>query len=200
MHVAFNLNPDSASGVDGLTAFFFQHCQDIVGNDIYNTLVELFKCTQLLESFHHNYIFMIPKKESPSRLKDFRPIILGNVPYKIFSKILTSRLSKTLSTTISKEHTIFLGRQKHYKEHWASSGINAMHREGFLWRNIILKLEIEKTFARIEWTFLVQVLETLASLLNSFPLYITVFLQKPLPSILRCSHGLLYFFKRFEAG
>jgi hypothetical protein len=54
---------------------------------------------------------LIPKGSNLEELKDFRPISLYNVIYKIISKCLVNRLRPFLDQIISKEQSAFvLGR------------------------------------------------------------------------------------------
>jgi hypothetical protein len=48
-------------------------------------------------------IVLIPKGDNPEELKDFRPISLCNVIYKVISKCLVNRLSLLLGEIILSE-------------------------------------------------------------------------------------------------
>lgn len=63
----------------------------------------------LPKTWQEAFISMIPKTElnAPS-VKDFRPISLLNVDYKIFSKIIEERLKKTVDKIIMKDQAGFL--------------------------------------------------------------------------------------------
>lgn len=59
-----------------------------------------------------SFITLIPKVSFPTFVKDFRPISLIGVHYKIIAKILAQRLAKVVGKLVSKEQTSFIkGRQ-----------------------------------------------------------------------------------------
>ena len=73
---------------------------------------------QLMNEFHANGMLargvnssfntLIPKKDNPMGLGDYRPIILVSSVYKIVAKVLSRRLRKVLPKFISEVQTSFL--------------------------------------------------------------------------------------------
>nr|GEZ63008.1 RNA-directed DNA polymerase, eukaryota, reverse transcriptase zinc-binding domain protein [Tanacetum cinerariifolium] len=58
------------------------------------------------------FITLIPKVSNPLFIKDYRPISLIDLHYKVVAKILSNRLSKVIDSTISPEQSAFIsGRQ-----------------------------------------------------------------------------------------
>ena len=89
-------------------------------------------------------------------VSEFCPIILSNVLYKIFSKVLANRLNKTLPHINTKHQSAFT------KDHLISNNIitafeslHSMHnhkstKEGYM----AIKLDMSKAYDRVEWSFL----------------------------------------------
>ena len=63
-----------------------------------------------LDLWRLNYgvIILIPKIKLPNNVKQFRPICLLNIIYKIITKVLTMRLTKVASRVISNFQTTFI--------------------------------------------------------------------------------------------
>mgnify|MGYP003702231609 CR=1 FL=1 len=63
---------------------------------------------KLAQGINCSFITLIPKKENPVGLGDYRPISLISSVYKIIAKVLSSRLRKVLPKIISEVQTAFL--------------------------------------------------------------------------------------------
>lgn len=101
---------------------------------------------------------LLPKVEGASQWKDFRPISLCNVSSKIISKILANRLNKLLPRLISPWQTGFVpGRGIADNIMVAQELVMDLDRR-LRHPNIILKLDMEKAYDRVEWPFLLFML------------------------------------------
>ena len=91
-------------------------------------------------------------------LKDFRPINLVGGLYKWLTKVLANRLIKVLTKVISKSQNAFVeGKQILDVVLVANEAIDSILRSngGF----IICKLDIEKAYDHVDWSFLCWVMK-----------------------------------------
>lgn len=93
----FQIGPLKAPGPDGLPGRFFQRNSDIMKNDIIGAVKQFFSTAYMPEGVNDTSIVLIPNKPQPVSLKDYRPISLCNVIYKVVSKCLVNRLRPWLN-------------------------------------------------------------------------------------------------------
>ena len=80
-------------GTTTASADFYQHFFPILGPLLLKTFTESFRNKELPPSLNMSYIILIPKGNSDkTQLKNYRPISLLNVDYKIFAKTLTNKV------------------------------------------------------------------------------------------------------------
>ncbi|XP_012857061.1 PREDICTED: uncharacterized protein LOC105976337 [Erythranthe guttata] len=155
----FGICQDSASGPDGYSSLFYQHCWDLIQCDVCEAVWDFFEGGSMPASFTATTLVLIPKVDFPTAWTDFRPISLCNVTNKIITKVLTNRLAPHLPHIISPSQSGFVqGRL-------ISDNIllaqEMVHSISVRCRNpnLILKLDMAKAYDRVQWRFLFRVLE-----------------------------------------
>ncbi|XP_058070075.1 uncharacterized protein LOC131219091 [Magnolia sinica] len=155
---ALSIPIDSAPGPDDFGGTFFSSCWDIIGSVIYEAAKDFFSGVPLPRAFQCTHICLIPKKPNSETIADFRPISLSNGIMKNFSKITATRLASILSSIISEEQGAFVkGRYIAKKISIVREVANDLDRKVF-GGNMILKLDMENAYDRVDWEFLAQAL------------------------------------------
>lgn len=100
---------------------------------------------------------MLGKTAKPKKMMEFRPISLTTSIYKILAKVLGDRLKTVLPSTIAPQQSAFVhGRQitaailmaNEIVDHWRCTKS----------KGIVLKLDIEKAFDKLNWSFLYNIM------------------------------------------
>ncbi|KAL4340414.1 hypothetical protein GQ457_08G036540 [Hibiscus cannabinus] len=151
----FDMGASKAPGVDGLNAGFFQNNWDIVGESVTRFFQRVFATKVVPEFINRTLLVLLPKVAMPVSMAQFRPISLCPVCYKIISKILVNRLKPFLPTWVSDNQTSFVpGRLINDNIVIAHEIIHSMRRKSGKRGWMALKIDLEKAYDRVEWSFI----------------------------------------------
>uniref|UniRef100_A0A8I7BAN9 Reverse transcriptase domain-containing protein n=1 Tax=Hordeum vulgare subsp. vulgare TaxID=112509 RepID=A0A8I7BAN9_HORVV len=104
----FQIGPLKAPDTDGFPTRFYQRNWSALKSKITAAVLEFFVSGAMSEGVNDTTVVLIPKVPHPKELKDFRPINLCNVIYKLVSKCLVNRLRPLLSELISENQSAFI--------------------------------------------------------------------------------------------
>lgn len=94
---------DKSPGLDGWTVEFFKDFFDIVGEDLLEMVEESRQKGFISGALNSTFITLIPKTNKPHLFRDFHPISLCNLCYKIISKVIVDCIKPFLSRSLSEE-------------------------------------------------------------------------------------------------
>jgi len=182
----FSMKPDKCPRPDGFNPGFCQKFWGSFGEEIFSQCCEWLstgtfpsnlnmtniekkffsQCCEWLSTgtFPSNLnmtnIALIPKGDSQVSMKDWRPIALCNVVYKIVAKVLANRLKLVLDKCISDSQSAFVSGRSILDN--AMVAIEIIHYmkskvKGKKW-DVALKLDISKAYDRIDWSYLQRVM------------------------------------------
>lgn len=87
---------DHAPRPDGFNGKFIRKCWPILKADFMRLFADFFNNAIDISSINSSYIALIPKKNNPKTVDDFRPISLLNYSVKCITKLLATRLQSVI--------------------------------------------------------------------------------------------------------
>ena len=153
----FKLPNGKSPGPDGLTTEFYKQFWDVLGNDLLEVITSSYERGLLTESQRLASIKCLPKKGDIKDVKNWRPISLLNVDYKILAKVLSLRLLELLPSVISEEQTCSLkGRKISHNLSTVRDCVRIAQDDNL--DACMISVDQMKAFDRVSWTFLFKIL------------------------------------------
>lgn len=149
-----------APGPYGLNAGWIKSFWNTISGKIEFFFEEFFLNSFIPRGSNSSFFTLIPKKNCPESVLDFRPISLINSSFKILLKVLANRISSVIDPLVSNSQSAFVkGRN-------ISDGILLTNEivkdmQNKLYDGIITKLDFAKAYDSVNWGFLFHVLNCL---------------------------------------
>ena len=163
LHAALKkMRLDTSPGIDGLSVSFMVNFWELVGDLVFESIRYAFQSERFSVSQCRGVIKLIPKKsKNPHFLKNLRPITLLNIDYKMLTKALAVHLQDIMQDTIDNDQNAFIKHRligNNVMDLYSVISAAEENNE----EAILILLDIEKAFDTINWTFIIQVLESLS--------------------------------------
>lgn len=137
---------------NGLRPYFYQEYWYEISHSVITFCKKVFSQGCIPEEINNTYLCLIPKQRHAAKVTHFRPIILCNTIYRIITKIIVNHIKPYLSKIIGLTQASFLKRHKAVDNATIDQEIvNKFQRMNGRIPHILLKLDLEKAFDRLEW-------------------------------------------------
>ena len=148
----FQMHPSKSPGPDGMSPYFFQKFWHIVGPDVTSAVLSVLHSRRCLHKMNLAHIVLIPKKNKPEHMSEYRPISLANVVSRMVSKVIANRLKMILPNVISDAQSAFVPNRLITDN--TSVAFEMLHRmrnrrKGKI-GHMAVKLDISKAYDRVE--------------------------------------------------
>ena len=158
--VLFSMGSNKAPGPDGMSTLFNKFYWNIIGGEVVEAVSSFFIKGFMLRELNHSFIVLKSKNSNTTTVQQYRPISLGNVLYKIISKLLANRLKRVLDKIVSPWQTAFVPERTIQENTFIAQEIMYEMRKKkgkSPWMG--LKIDMEKAYDRFEWEFLHKVMK-----------------------------------------
>ncbi|RVW76194.1 Transposon TX1 uncharacterized 149 kDa protein [Vitis vinifera] len=114
--------------------------------------------SRFVKSLNATFLVLVPKKGDAEDLKDFRPISLVSSLYKLLAKVLANKIKKVMGKVISESQNAFVeSRQILDIVLIANEVVDSRLKSNV--GGVLCKLDTEKAYDHIGWSFLMAVLK-----------------------------------------
>ena len=179
-------------GLDGLPTEFYQRFWPLMGQDYVDTMNYCYTSGRLSASQRSGLITLLFKRGDYLEMKNWQPITLLCVDYKIASKAIANHLLQVLSSVISPDQSCGVkGRNPTLNNRMLQGIVSDLNNRGL--GGTVLSVDQEKAFDRLDWGYLQRVLNRM-NFGPSFCQWITVFYTGISSSVLVNGHCSDFFF------
>lgn len=155
----FAMGAFKSPGPDGFQAIFYQKNWSIISSSVITFTKDILEGPRSIASVNNTLLVLIPKVDQPETIKQFRPINLCNVSYKLITKIIASCLRGFLSDIISPYQSSFVpGRRIQDNVVIPQELIHTLDRLKRAKKFMVVKVDLEKAYDMLSWDFLNETL------------------------------------------
>ena len=182
---------NKSPGEDGIIIEFYKIFWNLIGEDLHEVILHGLDNEELSYSQYLALIILLYKKGPRENIKNWRPISLLNVDYKILSKVLAERLKTVLPEIIHQD------QKGCVKDRQIGENIRLIEDiihdiENTESDSVILLQDQEKAYDRVEWNWLFSTLKFFG-FGNKFIGWLRTLYKNAKSSIITNGHQSAYF-------
>ena len=154
-----NMKNNKSPGSDGFTVEFFKVFWKKLGVFVIRAINESFRKGEMSTVQREGIITCIPKGDKPREyVKNWRPISLLNVIYKIGSSCIANRIKCILPKIINEDQSGFI-RNRYIGDNIRLIYDVIAYLDEYSLPGLLLNIDFEKAFDSVNWTFMIKVLK-----------------------------------------
>ena len=154
-----DLNTQKTPGCDGLPVEFYRVFAAEIITLLHQMYIQCLFDGELGMTARRGVLTLIPKKgKNPIEIKNNRPLTMLNVDYKIYAKIIASRIEKTIEKLVDEQQTGFIKGRKIEHNILTTKEIIAYAQTNNI-DAVIMGIDFEKCFDRLSFQAIYKTLE-----------------------------------------
>jgi hypothetical protein len=144
----FQMKHNKAPGPDGFPAEFYQVFWEIIKRDLMAMFKQFHEGKLPLYNLNFGIITLLPKQNEVTHIRQYRPICLLNVSFKIFTKVVVNRITGIVEKVVSPSQSAFMPERNIMEGVvMLHETIHELHRKKM--NGVILKLDFEKAYDKV---------------------------------------------------
>lgn len=151
------LGKNKSPGIDGLTGEFYRAFREELVPVLDRLFRQIEETGEMVESMTIGLVSIIYKKGDRDRLENYRPLSMLNNDYKILARVIANRIKRVIGTVVGNTQAYSIpGRDIADTVSSIRDTIQHMKGQG---KGIVVSLDLNKAFDRVDHKYLYRVLE-----------------------------------------
>ena len=158
-NIVSSLQNNKSPGNDGFTGEFYKAFWPIVGGLVVDSFNESYKKGKLTNSQRQAVITLLVKKDkNRAFLRNWRPISLLNIDYKIASKAIAQRIQKVLPSIIHSDQCGYVSNRQIGDAVRTIADVTEYTKKHDL-HGLMIFIDFEKAFDSLNWNYMHKCLD-----------------------------------------